>query len=55
MWLGHCDPMQNLGHEKWSNQYRGVSMDEHTTKCDIEMGKNREKVKHIVHPNPKEK
>ena len=30
-------------------------MDEHTTKCDIEMGRNREKFKHIVPQNPKEK
>ena len=33
-------------------------MDEHTIKCDIEMGINREKfnnIKHIVPPNPKEK
>ena len=30
-------------------------MDEHTTKCDIETGRNKEQVKHIVHPNPKEK
>ena len=30
-------------------------MDEHTTKCDIEMGRNREQVKHIMPPIPKEK
>ena len=30
-------------------------MDEHANKCDIEMGRNREQVKHIVPPNPKEK
>ena len=30
-------------------------MDEHNTKCDIEMGRNREKVKHISPPTPKEK
>ena len=30
-------------------------MDEHTTKCDTETGQNREQVKHIVHPIPKEK
>ena len=30
-------------------------MDEHTTKCDTETGRNKEQVKHIVPPNPKEK
>ena len=30
-------------------------MDEHTIKCDIEMGRNREKLKHIVPTNPKQK
>ena len=33
-------------------------MDEHTIKCDTEIGRNKEKVnniKHIVPPNPKEK
>ena len=30
-------------------------MDEHTNKCDTETGRNREQVKHIVPPNPKEK
>ena len=30
-------------------------MEEHTTKFDTEMGRNREQVKHIVPPNPKEK
>ena len=30
-------------------------MDEHTTKRDTEMGINREQVKHIVPPIPKEK
>ena len=30
-------------------------MDEHTTKCDTEMGRKKEQVKHIVPPIPKEK
>ena len=30
-------------------------MDENTTKCGIETGRNREQVKHIVPPIPKEK
>ena len=30
-------------------------MDEHTTKCDTETGRNREKFKHIVYTTPKEK
>ena len=38
-----------------SNQSRGVSIDEHTTKCEIEIGRNWEQFKHIVNPIPKEK
>ena len=30
-------------------------MDEHSTKCETEIGRSREQVKHIVPPNPKEK
>ena len=30
-------------------------MDEHTTKCDTEMGRNREQIKKIMHPNPTER
>ena len=38
------------------NQQRGVSMDKHTIKCDIEIGRNQEQVnniKPIVPTNPK--
>ena len=30
-------------------------MDEHTTKCDTETRRNKDQVKQIVSPNPKEK
>ena len=30
-------------------------MDEHNTKCYTEIGRNKEQVKHIVPPKPKEK
>ena len=30
-------------------------MDEHTTKCDIETGRNKDEFKHIVPPNLKQK
>ena len=66
-WKKTCMYMRLLGknmriqRRKWSkvgqgsNPSRGVSMDEHTTKCDTETGRNREKFKHIVYPIPKEK
>ena len=37
------------------NHSRELPMNEHTTKCDIKMGRNKAKIKKIMHPNPNKK